>query len=123
MVNMRARTVGLAALFLLVIVTFVMAQPADNDATLVVAAGDVVVNQSGGILFATSTETAVSAGDVIAVQEGDTIQLAKTASGALRLNERRTIDIWRARRFSLDQFTNRQNLKPGGAPAAAKRQL
>ncbi len=106
MVNMRARTVGLAALFLLVIVTFVMAQPADNDATLVVAAGDVVVNQSGGILFATSTETAVSAGDVIAVQEGDTIQLAKTASAQLRLNDGSTIDLFGGTTLSIAELVS-----------------
>jgi hypothetical protein len=93
MVNMRARTVGLAALFLLVIVTFVMAQPAGTDATLVVSAGQVVVNQSGGALFATATETAVSAGDVITVQEGDTIRLAETAAAKLRLNDGSTIDL------------------------------
>ena len=93
MVNMRARTVGLAVLFLLVIVTFVMAQPAGTDATLVVSAGQVVVNQSGGALFATAAETAVSAGDVITVQEGDTIRLAETAAAQLRLNDGSTIDL------------------------------
>ena len=93
MVNMRARTVGLAALFLLVLATFVMAQPGGTEATLVVSAGQVVVNQPGGTLFATSAETAVSAGEVVTLREGDTIQLAQTASAQLRLKDGSTIDL------------------------------
>lgn len=93
MVNMRARTVGLAALLLLVLATFVMAQPNGTDATLVVSAGQVVVNQSRGALLATSAETAVSAGEAVTVRAGDTIHLAETASAQLRLKDGSTIDL------------------------------
>ncbi len=93
MVNMRARTIGLAVLFLLVLATFVMAQSGGTDATLIVSAGQVVVNQSGGTLFATSAETAVSAGNAITVREGDTIQLTEAAAAQLRLKDGSTIDL------------------------------
>ncbi len=93
MVNMRARTVGLATLFLLVLATFVMAQPGGTDATLVVSAGQAVVNQNRGAHFVTSAETAVSAGEAVTVRTGDTIQLAETATGQLRLKDGSTIDL------------------------------
>jgi len=94
MVNVRARTVGLAALLLLVLATFVMAQPGGTEATLVVSAGQAVVNQNKGTLFATSAETAISAGEVVTVREGDTIQLAETAAAQLRLNDGSTVDLF-----------------------------
>ena len=93
MVNRRARTVGLAALLLLILVTFAMAQPDNSDATLVVSMGQVVVNRAGGILFDTPAETAVSAGEAVTVHEGDTIHLAEAASAQLRLQDGSTIDL------------------------------
>lgn len=93
MVNARARIIGLAVLFLLILATFVMAQPGGSDATLVVSAGQAAVNQSEGTLFATSAETAVSAGNAITVREGDTIQLTETAAAQLRLKDGSTIDL------------------------------
>ena len=85
---------GFAALLLLVLGAFVLALPGGAEATLVVSAGEVIVNQAGGAIFASSAETAVAAGDVVTVQEGDTIRLSESASAQLRLQDGSTVDLF-----------------------------
>jgi len=106
MINMRARTIGLAALLLLVLATFVMAQPGGSDATLIVSIGQAVVDRSVGGLFASSAETAVSAGEAVTVRKGDTIQLAETASAQLRLTDGSTIDLSGGTTLAVSELVN-----------------
>ena len=108
MVNMRARTIGLAALLLLVLATFVMAQPGGTDATLVVSAGQAVVNQGQGTFLAPSTETAVSTGEAVVVRQGDTIQLAETAAAQLRLKDGSTIDLAGGTTLSISELVSNE---------------
>jgi ferric-dicitrate binding protein FerR (iron transport regulator) len=84
----------LAALLVLILGVFAVAQSGGAVATLVVSSGDVVVNQARGVVFAGSAETAVSAGNVLAVQEGDTIRLAENASAQLKLQDGSTVDLF-----------------------------
>lgn len=108
MVNMRARTIGLAALLLLVLATFVMAQPGGAEATLVVSTGQAVVDQGQGTFFATSADTAVSAGEALSVHEGDTIQLAETAAAQLRLKDGSTIDLAGGTTLSISELVSNE---------------
>ncbi|MAU02122.1 MAG: hypothetical protein CL608_33715 [Anaerolineaceae bacterium] len=108
MVNMRARTIGLAALLLLVLATFVMAQSGGAEATLVVSTGQAVVNQGQGTFFATSADTAVSAGEAVTVREGDTIQLAETAAAQLRLKDGSTIDLAGGTTLSISELVSNE---------------
>ncbi len=94
MLQQRTWALGLATLLVLVLGAFVLAQPGGAKATLVVSAGEVVVNQAGGAIFAGATETAVSAGNVVTVQEGDTIRLDNNASAQLRLQDGSTVDLF-----------------------------
>lgn len=94
MLSRRTWAFGLAAMLVLVFGAFVLALPGSTEATLVVSAGEVVVNQAGGALFAGVTETPVSSGDVMTVHEGDTIRLNDTASAQLRLQDGSTVDLF-----------------------------
>ena len=93
MIHRRTWAIGLAALLVVILGAFVMAQSGGAEATLVVSAGEVVVTQAGGVI-AGSVETAVSAGNVLTVQEGDTIHLAENASAQLRLQDGSTVDLF-----------------------------
>ena len=94
MLSRRTWAIGLAAMLVLVFGAFVLAQPGSTEATLVVSAGEAVVNQAGGALFADGVETAVSSGGVMTVREGDTIRLDDTASAQLRLQDGSTVDLF-----------------------------
>lgn len=94
MQNRRTWAFSLAALLILVLGAFVLAQPGGTEATLVVSAGEAVVNQAGGAIFAGSTDTAVSAGELITVKQGDTIRLAENGSAQLRLQDGSTVDLF-----------------------------
>lgn len=94
MLKRRTWAFGLAALLVLILGAFVMAQPGGSEATLVVSAGEVVVNQAGGAIFASSAETAVSTGEAVTVREGDTIRLNENASAQLRLQDGSTVDLF-----------------------------
>lgn len=86
--------VGFAALLLLVLGAFALVAPRGETATLVVSAGEVVVSQADGALFAGATDTAVPAGEIITVSAGDTIRLADSATAQLRLNDGSTVDLY-----------------------------
>lgn len=94
MLNRRTWAFGLATLLVLILGAFVLAQPNGTGATLVVSAGEVVVNQAGGAIFAGRAETAVSAGNVVSVAEGDTIRLGSNAAAQLRLQDGSTVDLF-----------------------------
>ncbi|WP_420645477.1 FecR family protein [Candidatus Leptofilum sp.] len=84
---------SLAALLILILGAFVLAQPGRTEATLVVSAGEAVVNQAGGALFASMTEGSVASGEVMTVSEGDTIRLTENGSAQLRLQDGSTVDL------------------------------
>lgn len=86
--------VGFAALLLLVLGAFALVAPRGETATLVVSAGEVVVSQADGALFAGTTGTAVPVGEIITVSAGDTIRLADSATAQLRLNDGSTVDLY-----------------------------
>ena len=94
MVNRRAWAFSLAALLILVLGAFVLAQPGQTEATLVVSAGEAVVNQAGGAIFAGAAETAVSPGELLTVSEGDTIRLTESGAAQLRLQDGSTVDLF-----------------------------
>ncbi|MEZ4594303.1 MAG: FecR domain-containing protein [Chloroflexota bacterium] len=94
MQNRRAWAFGLATLLILVLGAFVLAQPGGTEATLVVSAGEAVVNQAGGAIFAGAAETAVAAGDIITVKQGDTIRLDENGTAQLRLQDGSTVDLF-----------------------------
>jgi hypothetical protein len=93
MLSMRTVAWGFAAMLLLLVGTLVMAQPGGSEATLVVTAGEAVVNQAGGGIFSGTSDSAVSAGGIITVAKGDTIRLAETAVAQLRLQDGSTVDL------------------------------
>lgn len=94
MQNRRAWAFGLAALLILVLGAFVLAQPGGTEATLVVSTGEAVVNQAGGAIFSGPVDTAVSAGDIITVKQGDTIRLDRNGTAQLRLQDGSTVDLF-----------------------------
>ncbi len=93
-------------MLLLVLATFVLAQPGGNDATLVVSTGQATVNRNGSALFASSVETAVSPGDAITVRAGDTIQLAESASAQLRLKDGSAIDLFGGTTLNISELVS-----------------
>lgn len=104
---MTGRTVGafgFAALLLLVLGAFALARPRGEAATLVVSAGEVVVNQTGAALFAGAADTAVPAGEIIIVSAGDTIRLGETAAAQLRLNDGSTVDLYGGTTLTLSEL-------------------
>ncbi len=120
MLHRRTWAFSLATLLVLILGAFVLAQPGGAEATLVVSAGEVVVNQAGGAIFAGSADTAVSAGHVITVQEGDTIRLNDSASAQLRLQDGTTVDLFSGTTLAVselvtndDSFRVRLNLLSG----------
>jgi hypothetical protein len=94
MANKRFWAFGLAAVLILVLGAFVLAQPGGTEATLVVSAGEAVVNQAGGAIFAGAAETAVSPGEIVTVSQGDTIRLAENGTAQLRLQDGSTVDLF-----------------------------
>lgn len=106
MSTIRARTIGLAFLLMLVLVTFILAQAEGPNATLVVSAGQVVVNQAGGTFFTAAGEMAVPTGEVVVVREKDTIHLPKAASAQLRLNDGSTIDLSGGTTLTVSELVN-----------------
>lgn len=88
-----AQVISFAVLLAIVLGAFAMIQPTEAQATLVVSAGQAVVNQTEEIAFAAVSDTAVAAGEVVTVQQGDTIHLSDTASAQLRLKDGSTIDL------------------------------
>ena len=106
MYHRRTWALGLATLLVIVLGTFVLAQPGSAEATLVVSAGEVVVNQAGGAIFASSGDTAVSAGEAMTVQEGDTIRLDATASAQLRLQDGSTVDLFGGTTLAVSELVN-----------------
>ena len=85
--------ISFAVLLALVLGAFAMVQPTESQATLVVSAGQAVVNQNETIVFATVSNSAVSAGEVATVRQGDTIHLSETATAQLRLQDGSAIDL------------------------------
>ena len=94
MLYRRTWAFGLATLLVLIVGAFVLAQPGGAEATLVISLGEAVVTQDDGSIFASSAETAVSSGDVLTVQEGDTIRLGSNATAQLRLQDGSTVDLF-----------------------------
>ena len=95
MTQRRTWAIGLATLLILIVGAFVLAQPGeDTKATLVVSAGEAVVNQASGAIFAGATDTAVSPGEVVTVEEGDTIRLSENAAAQLRLLDGSTVELY-----------------------------
>ncbi|MCA9954371.1 MAG: FecR domain-containing protein [Anaerolineales bacterium] len=86
--------IGFTALLLLVLGAFAFVTPRGETATLVVSAGEVIVEEAGGVLFASASETAVAAGEIVTVNQGDTIRLADTAAAQLRLNDGSTVELY-----------------------------
>ena len=87
------QVISFAVLLALVLGAFAMVQPTESQATLVVSAGQAVVNQNETIVFATVSNSAVSAGEVATVRQGDTIHLSETATAQLRLQDGSAIDL------------------------------
>ncbi len=106
MYHRRTWAFGLATLLVILLGTFVLAQPGGAEATLVVSAGEVVVNQAGGVIFASTGDTAVSAGEVMTVQEGDTIRLDTAASAQLRLQDGSTVDLFGGTTLAVSELVN-----------------
>lgn len=95
---------GFAALLLLVLGAFALARPRSETATLVVSAGEVVVNQAGGAIFAGASDTAVPAGEIVTVATGDTIRVGETATAQLRLNDGSTVDLYSGTTLTLSEL-------------------
>ena len=87
------QVISFAVLLALVLGAFAMVQPTESQATLVVSAGQAVVNQNETIVFATVSNSAVSAGEAATVRQGDTIHLSETATAQLRLQDGSAIDL------------------------------
>ncbi len=109
MLHRRTWAFGLATLLVLILGAFVLAQPGGAEATLVVSSGEVVVNQAGGAIFASSAETAVSAGDVITVYEGDTIRLDAAAAAQLRLQDGSTVDLFGGTNMAVTELVTNED--------------
>lgn len=103
--------VGFAALLLLVLGAFALVTPRGETATLVVTAGEAIVEEAGGALFARANETAVAAGEIVTVNEGDTIRLADTAAAQLRLNDGSTVDLYGGTTLNVAELVTEGNYR------------
>lgn len=105
MLQRRTWAIGLAALFVLVIGAFVMAQAGGvAAATLVVATGEAFIDQAGGVVLSGGRETAVSPGEIITVEAGDTIRLGENSTAQLRLLDGSTVDIYSGTTFTVSEL-------------------
>ena len=109
MLNKRVWVAGLATLLVLILATFVVAQPQGTEAMLVVSAGQVVVNQAGGAIFAGVAETAVTAGDIVTVTQGDTIRVDENGTAQLRLQDGSTVDLFGGTTLTVSELVTSDN--------------
>jgi hypothetical protein len=91
--NKRIWAIGVVILVLL-IGAFVLAQPDEGAATLVVFTGQATIVQvDTGLLASGRKEVVAEAGEVLTVVTGDTITLAADATGQIRLLDGSTVDL------------------------------
>jgi ferric-dicitrate binding protein FerR (iron transport regulator) len=98
-----------AALVILLLGTFVFAQPVRAEATLVVAEGQAIVTQTGRTFLSRQVETAVSAGEIIALHRGDTIELGTTSTAQLRLQDGSTVDLFGGTTLVITELITSEN--------------
>lgn len=95
MTKKRIIIFSLVVLIFLAVGSYVLAQPTDTEATLLVTAGDVAVLQPQGFLnFNNNQQTNLTAGDILIVRQGDTIDVASAASAVLTMGDGTSADLF-----------------------------
>jgi hypothetical protein len=91
--NRRIWAVG-AAVMVLLIGAFVLAQPDDAAATFVVSSGEATIVQADtGLLASSRREIVAAAGEVLTVGTGDMITLSANSTGQIRLLDGSTVEL------------------------------
>jgi hypothetical protein len=95
MTKKRIIIFSLVVLIFLAVGSYVLAQPTGTEATLLVTDGDVAVLQPQGFLnFNNNQQTNLTAGDILIVRQGDTIEVSSVSSAVLTMGDGTSADLF-----------------------------
>ena len=95
MIKKRSIIFSLIVLIFLAVGSYVLAQPAGTEATLLVTDGQVNVFQPQTfLLFNNNQKTALSKGDILVVQQGDTIEVTSVSSAVLTMGDGTSAELF-----------------------------
>jgi len=95
MTQKRIIIFSLVVLIFLAVGSYALAQPTDSQATLLVTNGQVTVLQPQSFLvFTRSSQTVLSTGDILTVQQGDRIKVSAASSAELTMGDGTSADLY-----------------------------
>ena len=95
MIKKRIIIFSLVILFFLVVGSYALAQSAGTEATLLVTEGHVNVLQPQTFLvFTNNSQTTLTTGDILAVQQGDVIEVASASSAVLTMGDGTSAELF-----------------------------